>query len=124
MSGSEVPRIEALSAVTLVTRDMVRAVRFYRSLGFDLHYGGEEAAFSSFRAGGGYLNLSAEPGGGAASHWGRVILHVSDVDVMYRRVESLGLQAEAPPLDAPWRERYFHLKDPDGHELSFAHPLD
>jgi uncharacterized glyoxalase superfamily protein PhnB len=24
------------------------------------------------------------------------------------------------PTDAPWGERYFHLRDPDGHELSFA----
>ena len=27
------------------------------------------------------------------------------------------------PQDAPWGERYFHLIDPDGHELSFAKPL-
>ncbi|MEC7657646.1 MAG: VOC family protein, partial [Pseudomonadota bacterium] len=26
--------------------------------------------------------------------------------------------------DASWGERYFHITDPDGHELSFAHPLD
>jgi uncharacterized glyoxalase superfamily protein PhnB len=27
------------------------------------------------------------------------------------------------PSDAPWGERYFHVTDPDGHELSFARPL-
>jgi uncharacterized glyoxalase superfamily protein PhnB len=27
------------------------------------------------------------------------------------------------PADAPWGERYFHVRDPDGHELSFARPL-
>ncbi|MGH8701888.1 MAG: VOC family protein, partial [Burkholderiales bacterium] len=27
------------------------------------------------------------------------------------------------PADAPWGERYFHISDPDGHELSFARPL-
>ncbi|MCY3569357.1 MAG: VOC family protein, partial [Chloroflexi bacterium] len=25
---------------------------------------------------------------------------------------------------APWRERYFHIVDPDGHEISFAKPLE
>ena len=31
---------------------------------------------------------------------------------------------EAPrPRNASWGERYFHLQDPDGHELSFAKPL-
>src|ERR1700737_4496053 len=27
------------------------------------------------------------------------------------------------PHDAEWGERFFHLIDPDGHELSFARPL-
>jgi uncharacterized glyoxalase superfamily protein PhnB len=27
------------------------------------------------------------------------------------------------PQDASWGERYFHLADPDGHELSFARPI-
>jgi uncharacterized glyoxalase superfamily protein PhnB len=27
------------------------------------------------------------------------------------------------PSDAPWGERYFHIRDPDGHELSFARRL-
>jgi uncharacterized glyoxalase superfamily protein PhnB len=27
------------------------------------------------------------------------------------------------PRDAEWGERFFHLSDPDGHELSFARPL-
>src|SRR5260370_34379779 len=27
------------------------------------------------------------------------------------------------PRDAAWGERYFHMPDPDGHELSFARPL-
>ncbi|MHC4164482.1 MAG: VOC family protein, partial [Planctomycetota bacterium] len=30
---------------------------------------------------------------------------------------------EAAPADAEWGERYFHITDPDGHELSFARPL-
>ena len=34
-----------------------------------------------------------------------------------------GYQIEAPPRDAEWGERFFHLTDPDGHELSFAWPL-
>ena len=29
----------------------------------------------------------------------------------------------AGPRDAAWGERYFHLHDPDGHELSFAQPI-
>jgi hypothetical protein len=43
--------IEGISAVTLGTHDMRRAVRFYRSLGFDILHGGEASSFTSFRAG-------------------------------------------------------------------------
>jgi hypothetical protein len=27
------------------------------------------------------------------------------------------------PVDALWGERYFNIREPDGYELSFAHPV-
>lgn len=64
--------IEGISAVTLVTHDMARAVTFYRRLGFEVVHGGEDAAFTSFRAGVSYLNLIAQPPPRRWSWWGRV----------------------------------------------------
>lgn len=115
--------LEGISAVSLATHDMARAVRFYRSLGFALRYGGASASFTSLSAGGSYLNLIAQPPGRRWSWWGRVIFYVADVDALYERALALGLRPESPPCDAPWGERYFHLTDPDGHEISFARPL-
>ena len=115
--------IESIGAVTLVTHDMVGSIGFYTSLGFDLINGGPEASFSSFAIGDGFLNLMARPGGRSTSGWGRLILYVSDVDELYRKALEVGLTPGAPPRDAEWGERYFHLTDPDGHELSFARPL-
>ncbi len=43
--------------------------------------------------------------------------------MVVRAVEA-GFEPETAPADAPWGERYFHLVDPDGHELSFARPLE
>ena len=43
--------IESVSAVTLATHNMPRAVAFYRMLGFEILYGGDDAAFKSLRAG-------------------------------------------------------------------------
>src|SRR6478735_9409496 len=83
--------INGISAVTLGTHEMPRAVRFYRALGFEILHGDEESSFTSFRAGVNYLNLVAQP--------------------------------TTPHRDAEWGERFFHLTDPDGHELSFAWPL-
>jgi catechol 2,3-dioxygenase-like lactoylglutathione lyase family enzyme len=114
------PTITSISAVTLATHDMPRAVRFYRAVGFMVHYGGEEACFTSFHAGSCYMNLIAQPQSVSWSWWGRIIFLVSDVDAVYARVVAQGLCPETPPRDAEWGERYFHLRDPDGHELSFA----
>jgi len=112
-----------ISAVTLATHDMARAVRFYRALGFQLRHGGETAGFTSFTLGRGHLNLIAADPGQTWAWWGRVILYVRDVDGFHRRAVAHGLRPQALPADAPWGERFFHLTDPDGHELSFAEPL-
>jgi catechol 2,3-dioxygenase-like lactoylglutathione lyase family enzyme len=116
------PRIESLSAITLATRDMGQAVRFYEALGFPLKYGGAGDAFTSFAFGPSFLNLIAETRG-PVNWWGRAIIYVSDVDGIYRKALSAGLAPEFEPRDAPWGERYFHIVDPDGHELSFARLL-
>jgi catechol 2,3-dioxygenase-like lactoylglutathione lyase family enzyme len=115
--------IDGISAITLATHDMRRAVAFYRMLGFALLYGGEEAAFTSFRGGPSFLNLIAQPAERRWSWWGRVIFYVSDVDALYGRLVAAGCRPDAAPRDAEWGERFFHLKDPDGHELSFAQPI-
>jgi catechol 2,3-dioxygenase-like lactoylglutathione lyase family enzyme len=115
--------IERISAVTLATKDMQVAVRFYRLLGFQLLYGGENATFTSFSAGPNFLNLIAQPSEWHPSWWGRVIFYESDVDALYARLVAAGCRPSTAPRDAEWGERFFHLTDPDGHELSFARPL-
>jgi catechol 2,3-dioxygenase-like lactoylglutathione lyase family enzyme len=115
--------ITALSAITLATHDMGAAVRFYLLCGFELLYGGETASFTSFRAGAGYLNLTAEAPGKEWSWWGRAIFYESDVDGLYQRLVAAGIEPQAPPRDAAWGERFFHVTDRDGHEISFACPL-
>jgi catechol 2,3-dioxygenase-like lactoylglutathione lyase family enzyme len=122
--GNAPVSIESISAITLATHDMARSVRFYRALGFGLNYGGEDAEFTSFTVGSSYLNVCAASPERALSWWGRVIFHVSDVDAVYARARDHGLNPQFAPRDASWGERYFHLTDPDGHELSFARPLE
>ena len=114
--------IKHISAVTLAVRDMPRSVGFYQAVGFETLYGGPESSFTSLAVGAGYLNLTLAPEGGG-SWWGRVIFYVDDVDGFYRKLLDAGLSPGFAPKDAPWGERYFHIIDPDGHELSFAMPL-
>jgi catechol 2,3-dioxygenase-like lactoylglutathione lyase family enzyme len=116
--------VQSISALTLATHDMRRAVDFYHALGFALRYGGADATFTSFICGGQYLNLILVPVTRQWTWWGRVIFYVDDVDAFYGNALARGYRADTAPRDAEWGERYFHITDPDGHELSFARPLN
>jgi catechol 2,3-dioxygenase-like lactoylglutathione lyase family enzyme len=113
--------IRAISAVTLAVHDMGRAVAFYQQVGFEILYGGRTAGFTSFRVGDGFLNLILSPFA-ANGWWGRVIFRVEGVDALYEALQQKQMHPDRP-RDGPWGERYFHIADPDGHELSFAEPL-
>lgn len=115
--------IRSLSAITLATHDMAVAVAFYRTLGFEIRYGGAQAGFTSFAAGSSHLNLVLAAPDVRWTWWGRAIFYVDDVDALFERALAAGLAPATRPADAPWRERFFHIKDPDGHEISFAQPL-
>lgn len=108
--------------------------------GFELIYGGPYSQFSTFKVGsssGTFLNLElASRGDGAGMaeiekqpvDFGRVIFHTSDVDALYRFIKDSSSISdisiiESEPADAPWGERYFHARDPDGYQLSFARPI-
>jgi catechol 2,3-dioxygenase-like lactoylglutathione lyase family enzyme len=117
------PTIEKISAITLRVMNMKTSVQFYQNaVGMELLYGGEQASFSSLRANdseSAILNLEQ---GDGVSRWGRLIFQVADVDAFWGHLKEKGFDPEIP-RDASWGERYFHMLDPDGHELSFARPL-
>jgi catechol 2,3-dioxygenase-like lactoylglutathione lyase family enzyme len=117
---------ESLNAVTLVTADMAASVAFYETLGMTLAFGGPDAPFSTLRIGPtDFLNLQLDPGWSPPSRvWGRVIVWVDDVDAVHRRLLDRGIEPELEPADAPWGERYFHVLDPAGHEVSIARRID
>jgi catechol 2,3-dioxygenase-like lactoylglutathione lyase family enzyme len=114
--------IQRLSAITFAVRDMPTAVSFYASFGFHIAYGGPAATFTSLHMGEAYVNLTLRPDHSPV-WWGRVIFHVDDVDALYHAITSQGLTPATPPRNAAWGERFFHIVDPDGNELSFAKPL-
>jgi catechol 2,3-dioxygenase-like lactoylglutathione lyase family enzyme len=117
------PTMEKISAVTFRVVNMTESVRFLRNvLGMELLYDGEGTGFSSLRAKdtqSAILNLEQ---GKPVTRWGRLIFYVTDVDALWNHLKDRGFDPEVP-LDASWGERYFHMPDPDAHELSFARPL-
>jgi catechol 2,3-dioxygenase-like lactoylglutathione lyase family enzyme len=114
--------VEGISAVTLRVANMGASVRFYRNvLGLEIIYGGEESYFSSLKTKDGKSPILNLEQGNPATEWGRMIFYVVDVDEFWAYLKERGFDPERP-RDASWGERYFHMPDPDGHELSFARP--
>jgi len=116
-------RIERISAITLKVANMRASVRFYGDLlGMELIHGGPDASFSSLRTAhteSSILNLQQ---GRSGKEWGRIIFLLVDVDAFWSHLREKGYDPEKPE-DAAWGERFFHVQDPDGHELSFAQPI-
>ena len=117
--------ILSINAITLATSNMKVAIKFYTTIGFVLVYGGLDEKFTSFKVGESqFLNITSERPNVSISWWGRLIFHVSDVDSLYNHIINRGLSPDFTPRDAVWNERYFHITDPDGHELSFAQRIN
>ena len=134
-------QITMLSAVTLIISNMERSCRFYSNIpGFKLIYGGgSEDSFTTYQIGKykniTYLNLELKnlPNYDIGpvnnnNNFVRIIFYTDDVDRLYsyfktdKSISSLIL-LENEPIDASWNERYFHIREPDGFQLSFAQPL-
>lgn len=113
--------IASIVGVTFAVSDMARTVSFYTKLGFDLVYGNEDSEFTTLRAQDAYVNLVLRPGY-EGQWWGRTIFRVDSADAQCATALAAGLKPDEP-RDASWGERYFHITDPDGHELSFAELL-
>jgi catechol 2,3-dioxygenase-like lactoylglutathione lyase family enzyme len=142
-------RVYRISAITLKVKDMEKSCSLYSKIpGFRLIYGGEPSdSFTTFEIGEGskatYLNLerieddesssdfSKKPNLGKtrdSEDFGRVIFHTENVDKLYSYMKqdeniSKYIVFENEPTNAPWGERFFHIREPNGYQLSFAKPL-
>jgi Glyoxalase/Bleomycin resistance protein/Dioxygenase superfamily len=117
---------------------MKKSCNFYSQIpGFKLIYGGSlNDIFSTYEIGesdGSKMCLNLElirPANHRISgkHFGRIIFHTDDVDKLYNYMKnnesiSADIVFEFAPSNAPWGGRYFHIREPDGYQLSFAMPL-
>ena len=60
--------------------------------------------------------------------FGRIIFHTENVDKLYSYMKqdeyiSKSVVFETEPRNAPWGERFFHVREANGYQLSFAQPL-
>lgn len=133
--------VRMLSAVTLIIKDMRVSCSFYSKIpGFRLIFGGHRGdSFTTYQMGHSkfttYLNLEQKKFSDTElkklnknTHFGRIIFYTNDVDKLYlyfKNSKSISnmISLENEPINAQWDERYFHLREPDGYQLSFAQPI-
>jgi len=114
-----------LNAVGIVSSDMARSLAFYRLLGLAVPETPDEGHVNIDLPNGFRLMLDSEAEiRNFRPDWARqtgnqVSLALecqtpSDVDQLYERIASAGFQADTPPWDAFWGQRYAQVRDPDG----------
>jgi hypothetical protein len=132
-------RVYKISAVTLSVKNMEKSCKFYSIIpGFMVAYGGSSNdSFTTFEIGEGstykvYLNLEVKSNiDSTIRHhidkmdFGRIMFYSVDVDELYSRLTNDAsiselVSFENEPMNASWGERFFHMRDPDGYQLSFA----
>ena len=121
MADRDAGKTEHIDAITLATVNMAKAIEFYEALGFVISYGHAASSFAPLDSGSCFVNLwQVKQEELPSDWWGRVIFHVDDVALVHQRAIDAGLSPEDNPVDAPWGERFFAIRDPSGHDLSFA----
>jgi catechol 2,3-dioxygenase-like lactoylglutathione lyase family enzyme len=143
-------KVYRISAITLRVKDMEKSCTLYSKIpGFSLTYGGKPSDhFTTFEIGKGnnattYLNLEViEVDEGSSDlykkrnlgktrnseDFGRIIFHTENADALYSYMKqdeyiSKFVVFENEPTNAPWGERFFHIREANGYQLSFAQPL-
>ena len=110
---------------------MQKSCEFYSRIpGFRLVCGGSSANFTTFEIAEDeqmYINLELKTEN-KNKDFGRIICYTDDVDGLYSYLNSDQdftklATFENEPTTADWGERFFHLRDPDHYQLSFAMPI-
>lgn len=134
--------VNMISAVTLIIKNMNKSCSFYSNIpGFKLIYGGcSNDSFTTYQIGK-YKNITKlnlelknlsdddiDQDNQNNNHFGRIIFYTDNVDRLYtyfktnKSISNI-ISIENEPVNAPWNERYFHIREPDGFQLSFAQPI-
>jgi catechol 2,3-dioxygenase-like lactoylglutathione lyase family enzyme/predicted ester cyclase len=88
---------------------------------FEWRHGCDFPVYAGIERDGVQLHISEHTGD--AQVGGSVNIGWPDVDTFYRQAVTNGLEGVDEPLDQPWGERSFNLRDPDGNNIAFSHPV-
>lgn len=110
--------------VELAVSNLERSLPLYAALGFRLERRDRGFAALSFDDRRLFLDEQKDLAPVPDRSRANIRMIVPDVDAMWERVQALGLSVERPLADRYYGLRDFTIRDPDGHGLRFASPLN
>jgi catechol 2,3-dioxygenase-like lactoylglutathione lyase family enzyme len=125
-----------LDAIGVIVSDMARAIDFYSRVGLEFpEASAGEVHVEAAGPGGLRVMLDTESSVMSFSSWQppsggspRTALAFlcdspSEVDRLFGELIAAGGHGHLPPFDAPWRQRYASVHDPDGNAVDLFAPL-
>jgi uncharacterized glyoxalase superfamily protein PhnB len=125
-----------LDAIGVIVSDMDRAIDFYRRVGLQFDEAtADDVHVEAIGPGGLRVMLDTEASVMSFSSWvpptggsPRTALAFlcddpAEVDRLFADLVEAGGQSHLPPFDAPWRQRYASVHDPDGNAVDLFAPL-
>lgn len=112
-------------APVLIVRDLDRALRRYRKLGFSARAHDGPFRYGFVKRDGVELHLSESPEHDRTKDGSEIYLYVSDADALYAAWSSSGVKGRfIPPHDTPYGLREFAFVDRDGtaHRVGSSMP--
>jgi lactoylglutathione lyase len=123
-----------VTKIEIFVSDFERSRAFYEALGFAVVRHWEDWAMLAL--GDNVLDLQGDAHAVEGPHYftpeiGRfprgtgveISIEVEDVDALYERARTLGVDIVKPIQDRPWKARDFRIADPDGYFLRITTPL-
>ena len=121
---------DSVDYIVLYARDLETSVAFYRDVvGLAVKLEGDgyvEFVTRGTKFGlydrarlGGLIGREATDGGPA----GQLVFLVRDADAQAERLQCMGVEILAGPVDRPWGHRTLHVPDPDGNVVEFAQEI-
>jgi uncharacterized glyoxalase superfamily protein PhnB len=125
-----------LDAIGVIVSDMARAIDFYSRVGLEFPAASADEVHAEATGPGGLRVMldteasvmsfsSWQPPSGGSPRTALAFLcdSPSEVDRLFGELISAGGHGHLPPFDAPWRQRYASVHDPDGNAVDLFAPL-
>jgi uncharacterized glyoxalase superfamily protein PhnB len=125
-----------LDAIGVIVSDMARAIDFYSRVGLEFPAASADEVHAEATGPGGLRVMldteasvmsfsSWQPPSGGSPRTALAFLcdSPSEVDRLFGELIAAGGHGHLPPFDAPWRQRYASVHDPDGNAVDLFAPL-